>query len=94
MRKKRLAIILIIVAALLLIPLIAMLFTNEVKWDILDFAIAGALLFGTGLIGDFIIRNIRQRWQRIVLVVILLIILLFIWMHLAVGIFTLPFGGT
>lgn len=94
MRKKRLAVILIIVAALLLIPLIAMLFTNEVKWDILDFAIAGALLFGTGLIGDFIIRNIRQRWQRIVLVVILLMILLFIWMHLAVGIFTLPFGGT
>ncbi len=94
MRKKRLAIILIIVAALLLIPLIAMLFTNEVKWDILDFAIAGALLFSTGLIVDFIIRNIRQPWQRIVLVVILLIILLFIWMHLAVGIFTLPFGGT
>lgn len=94
MRKKRLAIVLIIVAALLLVPLIAMLFTNEVKWDILDFAIAGALLFSTGLIGDFIITNIRQRWQRIVLVIILLIILLFIWMHLAVGIFTLSFGGT
>lgn len=34
---------------LLLLPLLAMQFTNEVVWDLADFIVAGVLLFGTGL---------------------------------------------
>jgi hypothetical protein len=34
---------------LLLLPLLAMQFTNEVVWDVADFIVAGVLLFGTGL---------------------------------------------
>ena len=37
-------------AALLLLPLIAMQFTREVAWDAADFAFAGVLLIGAGLI--------------------------------------------
>lgn len=33
---------------LLLIPLIAMQFIDEVKWTLSDFVIAGIFLFGTG----------------------------------------------
>ena len=93
MQNKRLVIILIIVAFLLLIPLIAMLFTNEVKWNLFDFVVAGALLFGTGLMCDFVMRKINKLWLRITICVILLITLLLIWVELAVGILGTPFGG-
>ncbi len=36
-------------AFLLLVPLVAMLFTDEVAWGPLDFAVAGVLLFSAGL---------------------------------------------
>ena len=34
---------------MLLIPLVAMQFTQEVVWTLSDFVFAGALLFGAGL---------------------------------------------
>jgi hypothetical protein len=37
-------------ALILLLPLVAMQFTNEVDWGVADFVVAGALLGGTGLL--------------------------------------------
>jgi hypothetical protein len=37
-------------ACILLLPLVAMQFTDEVDWGVADFALAGALLGGTGLL--------------------------------------------
>jgi hypothetical protein len=37
-------------ALILLLPLVAMQFTDEVDWGVADFAFAGALLGGTGLL--------------------------------------------
>jgi hypothetical protein len=37
-------------AFMLLVPLVAMQFTDEVDWGVADFAVAGALLGGTGLL--------------------------------------------
>jgi hypothetical protein len=37
------------IGIILLLPLIAMQFTDEVNWDLTDFVVAGVLLFGTGL---------------------------------------------
>ena len=34
---------------LLLLPLVAMQFTDEVNWDVADVAVAGALLVGVGI---------------------------------------------
>ena len=42
--KKRLSTLLTLAAFILLVPLIAMQFTEEVKWTLTDFIIAGGLL--------------------------------------------------
>lgn len=90
---KRIKFILLIVAFLLLIPLIAMQFTDEVNWGIFDFLVAGILLGGTGIGLELILRKIKTRRNRIVLIVTLCLTMLLIWVELAVGIFGTPIGG-
>ena len=94
MKNKRVLYILLIVVILLLIPLIAMQFTNEVNWSLLDFIVAGVLLFGTGLIFDLVIRKTKNTKYRIVIGIAILIILLLVWAELAVGIFDTPMSGS
>lgn len=93
MKNKRLIVIVLISIAPLLIPSIAMQLTDEVNWTLFDFIIAGALLIGTGLIGELAIRKINKTKYRIAVCVALLIVLLLIWAELAVGIFGTPIGG-
>lgn len=70
-----------------------MQFNDAVKWTPLDFAIAGALLFGTGLIFELIIRKVKKRNYQIAICMILMIILFLIFVELAVGIFGTPLSG-
>ncbi len=93
MKNKRLKIILLTISILLLIPLIAMQFTKEVNWTLVDFIVAGILLLSTGLVLDLIIRKIKNIQYRIAISLALFIILLLIWAELAVGIFGTPLGG-
>ena len=93
-QNKRLIGILLIPVILLLIPLIAMQFTNEVKWDLADFIIMGVLLVGTGLLIELVLRKVKKIEQRIAICGVLLIALLLIWAELAVGILGTPFGGS
>ena len=92
--QNRLIGIVIVVALLLLIPLIAMQFTDEVQWSIFDFMIAGALLMGAGLIGELVASNIKKPKHRNVILLGLIVALLLIWAELAVGIFGTPFAGS
>lgn len=92
-QNKRLIGILLTVVFLLLIPLITMQFTVEVKWTLSDFVAAGVLLLGTGLMCEFVIRNVKKIRYRIVICAVLLAALLLIWIELAVGIFGTPFAG-
>ena len=92
--NKRLLIILSAIAFLLLIPLIAMQFTDEVNWTLFDFVVAGGLLFFAGLIFDLVFRKTKNVRNRIIISVILLIVFLLVWVELAVGIFGTPFSGT
>jgi hypothetical protein len=93
-QNKRLIGIVLAVALLLLIPLIAMQFTDEVKWDRRDFAIMGVLLLGTGLMCEFVMRKVTKIEYRIAICVAILAALLLIWIELAVGIFGTPFAGS
>lgn len=87
-QNKRLIWITLIVALLLLIPLIAMQFTDEVNWNLDDFIVAGILLLGTGLSIDLVIRKVKNINYRIFFTFAIILALLFIWIELAVGIFS------
>jgi bacteriorhodopsin len=93
-QNKRLAGIIFTAAILLLVPLVAMRFTSEVKWSFFDFLVAGFLLFGAGLLLELILRKVKTIRQRIILCVVLFVALALIWAELAVGIFGTPFAGS
>ena len=93
-KNKRLITILISVPLLLLIPLIGMQFSSEINWSFFDFLVMGMLLFGVGLMFEFVLRKVPHRDNRIALIAIILIVFLLIWAELAVGIFGTPFAGS
>ena len=72
---------------LLLIPLAAMFFTREVNWGVMDFVMAGTLLFGAGCAFLFIASRTANVKYRLAGGAGLLVVLSTIWAHLAVGIF-------
>ena len=90
---KRLIGILLGVVLLLLIPLIAMQFTNEVKWTPIDFIAAGILLISAGMTLEFILRKVKSTKFRIIYCIVLFFVFFLIWAELAVGIFGTPFAG-
>lgn len=75
-------------------PLLAMQFTEEVNWSPADFAVAGTLLFGSGVAYELIVKRIEDKAQRVVVAVALLLVLLLVWAELAVGVFGTPFAGS
>jgi hypothetical protein len=94
MQNKRLIIILAVAASLLLIPFIAMQFTNEVDWNLFDFAVMGVLLTGTGLLCELVLRRVNSTKNRIVLCGAVLIGFFLVWVELAVGLFGTPLAGS
>lgn len=94
MKNKRLIGIVLTVALLLLIPLIAMQFTDEVNWTLLDFVVMGILLLGTGLACELVLRSVKSFERRLIMIAVILGVFLLIWGELAVGIFGTPFAGS
>ena len=82
-----------IVGLLLLIPLIAMQFTDEVNWSFSDFIIMGAILTITGLLIRITLKKFKNSKNRIILIAIIIIIFFLIWAELGVGIFGTRFAG-
>lgn len=83
----------IIPVALLSIPALAMLFTNEVNWNAFDFLVAAVLLFGTVFIIDLLRRKIKNKRNFWIGTAIVLLLLFLLWAELAVGIFGTPLAG-
>ena len=73
------------VAALLMLPLVAMQFTPEVTWTASDFIVAGIILGSAGLGTEFLVRRSGSHAYRIGAVLVMLAIFLTIWSNLAVG---------
>lgn len=93
-KNKRLTGIVLAVALLLLVPLIAMQFTNEVDWSGFDVLVAGVLLLGTGLLCELAMRKIWNKDYQIGVIAVILLALVLIWAELAVGIFGSPLAGS
>ncbi len=93
-QNKRLIGILLAVPALLLIPFIAMQFTDEVDWSLPDFIIMGILLSGTGIACEIVLRKVKKIEHRLAICGGILVLLFLIWAELAVGIFGTPFAGS
>ena len=51
-------------ALILLLPLVAMQFTDEVKWDVADFVFTGALLIGVGVPYELAVRKTGNAAYR------------------------------
>lgn len=94
MKNKRLIIILSAIAVLLLIPLVAMQFTTEVDWNIMDFTIMGILLLFIGLSCEVLLRKVKSFKNRLILCGLVLLAFLLIWAELAVGVFGTIFAGS
>ena len=93
-QNKRLFIIIFSAPLLLLIPLIAMQFTDQVNWSFFDFIVMGILLLSTGLSMELVLRNVKKIRQRIILFMAIVAIFFLIWAELAVGIFGTSFAGS
>jgi len=70
---------------LLLIPLVAMQFSQEVHWTGFDFVVAGGLLFGAGLTFTLLARLGNSTPYRLAVAVAVGAGLLLVWANLAVG---------
>lgn len=79
---------------LLLIPLIAMQFSEEVQWGILDFVLMGILLLVAGMWTQRVIERIRSKPNRILYISFILLLFLLFWVEMAVGIFGSPIAGS
>jgi len=85
MQNKNIIRIVLGTAFILLLPLLAMQFTDEVAWNLADFAVAGALLIGTGLMYELAARKAGNIAHRAAVCVALAAALLLVWINLAVG---------
>jgi peptidoglycan/LPS O-acetylase OafA/YrhL len=75
-----------VAALLLLLPLVAMQFSDEMNWGVGDFVFAGALVLGTGITYELAVRKTGSRAYRAAVAVALAAAFMLIWFNAAVGV--------
>ena len=75
----------LVTGLLLLVPLVAMQFTDEVRWNLADFVVAGALLFGAGATYHLLAARTDNLAYRAAVGVAVGAALMLVWANLAVG---------
>lgn len=75
-----------IATLLLLLPLVAMQFTSEMNWNVTDFAVMGAMLFGACAAFELAARMTSNNAYRAGVGVAIAAAFILIWINLAVGI--------
>ena len=90
---KNIARIVLGTSLILLVPLVAMQFTEEVDWNVSDFVAMGTLLIGAGLVYELLMTKVAAKYL-IVVAGLLMALVLLVWVELAVGIFGTPLAGS
>ncbi|GAA4380499.1 hypothetical protein [Hymenobacter koreensis] len=100
LRLKNIIRIALVTVCLLMVPLAATLLSNGEGWDAFDFAVAGTLIFGTGLMYELVSSQWSGLTYKLAVGLALAAGFLTIWTNLAVGIIgdganptNLLFGG-
>ncbi len=84
--RRQIWLVAIATASVLMIPLIAMNFTDEVNWNLSDFVVMGILLLGTGTSFVVISKISESAAYKAAVGIALAGALLLLWANLAVGI--------
>jgi hypothetical protein len=83
---KRLIVWAVIIVLILVIPLVAMQYTDEVSWSLFDFVLMGTIMFSVGLAYELIARRSENTVYRVAFGVGLAGAFLLFWVNGAVGI--------
>lgn len=84
----------LITILILLVPLVAMQLTDEVKWSPFDFIVMGVLLFAAGAGIELALKKLVNPVYRLVACAAIAIVFLAVWAELAVGVFGTPLAGS
>lgn len=75
-----------VLAAIIICPLVAMQFTDEVRWDLADFAAATGLLLSLGAFVELAFFVSQRSRTRAIMIGIPFVAIITIWAEAAVGI--------
>jgi hypothetical protein len=85
-RNRSVLLLALVTGLILLVPLVATRLSDAVTWTLFDFVAMGALLFGGGLV--FVLAARRTATHRLAVGATILAAVLFLWVEMAVGVFT------
>ncbi|MGI6853866.1 hypothetical protein [Mesorhizobium sp. 1B3] len=74
-------------AAVMLMPAVAMQFTDEVAWGAEDFSAAAVLLGGVWLAVEFVLRFVSGAANKVIAILMIAAAVVATWAHLAVGLY-------
>ena len=94
MKRNHIISIFVGTALILLIPLAAMQFSDEVDWGIFDFIVIGILLLSAGFAYELATLKMRSTRSRLAVAAGVVLLVALMWAELAVGVFGTPFAGS
>jgi hypothetical protein len=94
MKKQNIIRSILAAELVLLIPLVAMQFSDEWDWRVPDFIIIGILLAGVGFAYQLIVTGVKNNPRQAIIGIVLAAAMILLWVEMAVGLFGSPIAGS
>ena len=75
----------LVTVVILMVPLVAMQFSDHVNWSVLDFLLMGSLIFGTGVLFVLVMRLSSNIVYKVAMGLAIGATFFMVWVNLAVG---------